>query len=190
MVEKAMDRLASAGVFDDEVQLTRPFGEQLAQLPLKPLHAMLLIRSLDQGCFEQIISLIALWLTKGEYFDHEKSGPFITQEGDTLTWLNIYESFLKTGPARPMWCRKYGLSEQRLLQAANVRGQLLRILRHRHIKTHHSELATSATIRKCIASVYKWNYAFQLPDGSFKTRCGSMVCVSIELSSFEVVFTN
>ncbi|KAF3924224.1 hypothetical protein ABW21_db0202939 [Orbilia brochopaga] len=173
-VAEAMDRLASMKILDDHAQLTKPFGEQLAQLPLQPLHGILLLESSRQGCFEQVISLIAMWLTKGEFFDHEKSQPFIVQEGDALTSINIYESFVKLSENRSDWCRKHGLSEQRLSEATNIREQLLRVLQHRRITTSKSELATSTTIRKCLASVYGRQSAFQLPNGLYRTVQGSL----------------
>ncbi|EPS37046.1 hypothetical protein H072_9340 [Dactylellina haptotyla CBS 200.50] len=173
-VAEAMDRLALLGAIDSETRLTKPFGEQAAQLPLNPLHAMLLISSLEQGCFEQIATIIAVWLTKGEFFDHENSLPFIAQEGDALTWLNIYEGFVKAGPTRIAWCRKYSLDERRLSRAVHVRQQLLRILERRGIMAPKTELATSTTIRKCIAFVYKQNYASQAPDGSYRTANRSL----------------
>lgn len=176
MIAEALDRLAAIGAMDGNAELTKPFGEQLAQLPLKPLHGAVLLRSLEKGCFDQIISLIAVLLSKGDYFDHEKSQPFVAQEGDSLTWLNIYESFVKSGPApaRGNWCRKHGLSEQRLLKAVEIRDQLLRILQHRRIKTTKSELATSVTITRCIASVYQHNSASRISNGVFRTTEGSL----------------
>ncbi|KAK6535120.1 hypothetical protein TWF694_001602 [Orbilia ellipsospora] len=174
MLAEAIDRLASLGVIDNEAHLTRPFGENVAQLPLEPSHAILLVSSLQYGCFEQIASLVALSLTKGDYFDHEKWLPFIAQEGDALTWLNIYESFLRMGRDKS-WCRKYGFNETQLSRSVNIRDQLLRILQHRRIKIAKTELATSTAIRKCIASTYRRNLAFRLPDGSYQTMSGSLI---------------
>ncbi|KAK6339101.1 hypothetical protein TWF696_009886 [Orbilia brochopaga] len=173
-VAEAMDRLASMQILDNHAQLTRPLGEQLAQLPLQPLHGMLLLKSSAQGCFDQVISLIAMWLTKGEFFDHEKGLPFTVQEGDALTSINIYESFVKLKDNRSNWCRKHGLSEQRLSKAVTIREQLFRILQHRRITTSRSELATSTTIRKCISSVYGRYCAFQLSNGLYRTVHGSL----------------
>ncbi|KAJ6264297.1 hypothetical protein Dda_0442 [Drechslerella dactyloides] len=173
-VAEAMDRLASMNIIDDHARLTKPLGEQLALLPLHPHHGMLLLKSSEQGCFEQVISLIAMWLTKGEFFDHEKGQPFIVQEGDALTSINIYESYVKLREGRQSWCRKHGLSEQRLSKAANIREQLLRILQRRRIATSRSELATSTTIRKCLASVYGGHCAFQLSNELYRTVHGSL----------------
>ncbi|KAK6336044.1 hypothetical protein TWF730_003416 [Orbilia blumenaviensis] len=175
-IAEALNRLSEIGAMNENAELTKPFGEQLAQLPLKPLHGALLLKSLEKGCFEQILSLIAVCLSKGDYFDHEKSQPFIAQEGDSLTWLNIYEGFTKSGtaPARGIWCRKHGLSEQRLLKAVDIRTQLLRILQYRRIKITKSELATSTTITRCIAGIYKRNFALRTPNGLFRTTEGSL----------------
>ncbi|KAF3310207.1 hypothetical protein TWF173_010007 [Orbilia oligospora] len=176
MVAEALDRLVAIGAMNESAELTNPFGERLAQLPLKLLHGAMLLRSLERGCFDQIISLIAVRLSKGEFFDHEKSRLFVTQEGDDITWLNIYEGFIKSGsaPARGNWCQKHGLSEQRLLKAVDIRNQLLRILQHRGIKTAKSELATSTTITQCIADVYKHNSAFRVSNGLFRTTIGHL----------------
>ncbi|KAF3088386.1 hypothetical protein TWF569_011462 [Orbilia oligospora] len=176
MVAEALDRLVAIGAMNESAELTKPFGERLAQLPLKLLHGAMLLRSLERGCFDQIISLIAVRLSKGGFFDHEKSRLFVAQEGDDITWLNIYEGFIKSGsaPARGNWCQKHGLSEQRLLKAVDIRNQLLRILQHRGIKTAKSELATSTTITQCIADVYKHNSAFRVSNGLFRTTIGSL----------------
>ncbi|KAK6517253.1 hypothetical protein TWF281_003916 [Arthrobotrys megalospora] len=176
MIAEALGRLAAVGAIDENAGLTKPFGEQLAQLPLKPLYGAILLKSLEQGCFEQILSLIAIKLSKGDYFDHEKGLPFVAQEGDSLTWLNIYESFLKSGsgPARGAWCRKHGLNEQRLLKATDIKNQLLRILQYRGIRRAKSELATSTTITRCIANVYRQNSASRTSAGLFRTTEGSL----------------
>ncbi|KAK6509975.1 hypothetical protein TWF481_004690 [Arthrobotrys musiformis] len=176
MIAEALDRLAAIGAIDVNAELTRPFGEKLAQLPLKPLHGAVLLKSIDAGCFDQVISLIAVRLSKGDYFDHEKSQAFVAQEGDSLTWLNVYEGFIKSGtaPARGNWCRKHGLSEQRLLKAVDIRSQLLRILQHRGVHTNKSELATSTTITRCIANSYKHNSASRVSNGLFRTIEGSL----------------
>ncbi|KAF3214308.1 hypothetical protein TWF191_009823 [Orbilia oligospora] len=176
MVAEALDRLVAIGAMNERAELTNPFGEHLAQLPLKLLHGAMVLRSLERGCFDQIISLIAVRLSKGEFFDHEKSRLFVAQEGDDITWLNIYEGFIKSGsaPARGNWCQKHGLNEQRLLKAVDIRNQLLRILQHRGIKTAKSELATSTTITQCIADVYKHNSAFRVSNGLFRTTIGSL----------------
>ncbi|KAK6499195.1 hypothetical protein TWF506_003827 [Arthrobotrys conoides] len=176
MIAEALHRLVVLGAMGENSELTKPFGEQLAQLPLMPLHGAVLLRSLEKGCFDQILSLIAIYLSKGEFFDHGKSQSFAAQEGDGLTWLNIYESFIKSAPApaRRNWCQKYGLSEQRLLKAVDIRSQILRILQYKGIKTIKSELATSTTITRCIADVYKRNYAFHISNGLFRTAEGSL----------------
>ncbi|KAF3936438.1 hypothetical protein ABW19_dt0204960 [Dactylella cylindrospora] len=121
LLAEAMDRLASIGAIDDYARLTKPFGERLAQLPLNPLRAELLLKSAEQGCFDQILSLVASTLTREDYFDHEKSAAFIAEEGDALTHINILESFSKMGNSRTAWCRKNGLNEQRLSSAVHNR---------------------------------------------------------------------
>jgi ATP-dependent RNA helicase DDX35 len=96
------------------------------------------IYSGEFGCSEEILSIIAM-LQVQNVFTKPSSGQntvkariakrrFEVKEGDLLTLLNVYISYVKHGMSQD-WCKKYFLNYKGLRRALEIRTQMLQLLK-------------------------------------------------------------
>lgn len=91
----ALEQLYALGALDDEGLLTR-VGRKMADFPLDPPLSKMLIKSVDYGCSEEALTIVAMLQSGGQVFyrpkdkqaqaDAKKS-KFHQPEGDLLTFL-------------------------------------------------------------------------------------------------------
>jgi ATP-dependent RNA helicase DHX8/PRP22 len=91
----ALEQLYALGALDDEGLLTR-IGRKMADFPLDPPLSKMLIKSVDYGCSEEALTIVAMLQSGGQVFyrpkdkqaqaDAKKS-KFHQPEGDLLTFL-------------------------------------------------------------------------------------------------------
>ena len=63
----AMELLYALGAIDEGGQLTRPLGENMAELPIHPTLSKMLLSSGQMGCSKEIVTIVAM-LQVGESF--------------------------------------------------------------------------------------------------------------------------
>jgi len=92
---RAMELLYSLGALDEYGRLTTPLGHRMAELPLAPAMAKMLLASTRWGCTEEVLSIAAmcsvqgLWISaEGEKRMEFERRKFTVEEGDHLTLLN------------------------------------------------------------------------------------------------------
>jgi ATP-dependent RNA helicase DDX35 len=65
----ALELLYALGAVDDNGDLTRPLGEQMAELPIHPTLSKMLLSSGQMGCSKEIVTIIAMlqvgWILMG-----------------------------------------------------------------------------------------------------------------------------
>jgi len=130
----ALENLWTLGALDDEGLLTR-LGRRMAEFPLEPPLSKVLIASVDLGCSEEVLTIVAM-LSVGNIFyrPKEKQGQadqkrakFFQAEGDQLTLLTVYESWKATRFSNP-WCFDNFVQARSMKRAQDVRKQLLTIM--------------------------------------------------------------
>lgn len=91
----ALEQLYALGALDDEGLLTR-VGRKMADFPLDPSLAKMLIQSVDYGCSEECLSIVAMLQAGGQIYYRPKDkqaqadakkAKFHQPEGDLLTLL-------------------------------------------------------------------------------------------------------
>ncbi|WCJ27142.1 RNA helicase family protein [Euphorbia peplus] len=130
---RALEILYSLGVLDDDAKLTSPVGFQVAEIPLDPMISKMILSSNQLGCSEEIItiasvlSIQSIWVnTRSQKELDEVKLRFAAAEGDHVTFLNIYQGFLKSGKSS-QWCHKNFVNYQAMKKVLEIREQLRRI---------------------------------------------------------------
>ncbi|KAF9789233.1 P-loop containing nucleoside triphosphate hydrolase protein [Thelephora terrestris] len=136
---RALELLYHLGALDTKFTLT-PLGTVMAQFPLDPQYAKLLIESPKFGCSREVLTIVALlsapnvWMRpihKQREADQAKWLLSIPG-GDHLTLLNAYNQY-RLNIRDPQWAWKNYLSKRNLAQADNIRAQLQRIMERNDI---------------------------------------------------------
>ncbi|KHG03250.1 putative ATP-dependent RNA helicase DHX35 [Gossypium arboreum] len=108
---RALEVLYSLGVLDDDAKLTSPVGFQVAEIPLEPMIAKIILSSNELGCSDEIITIAAV----------------LSIQGDHVTFLNIYKGFLQSGKSSK-WCHKNFINYHAMKKVMEIRELLRRIV--------------------------------------------------------------
>ncbi|CAI5962557.1 unnamed protein product [Closterium sp. NIES-64] len=135
----AMEQLYNLGALDEEGLLTK-LGRKMAEFPLEPPLSKTLIASVDLGCSEEILTIIAMLQAQNIFYRprekqaqaDQKKAKFFQPEGDHLTLLAVYEAWKAKNFSGP-WCYENFVQSRSLRRAQDVRKQLLTIM-DRHQK--------------------------------------------------------
>lgn len=130
----AMEQLYSLGALDDEGLLTK-LGRKMAEFPLEPPLSKMLLASVDLGCSDEILTIIAMIQTQNIFYRprekqaqaDQKRAKFFQPEGDHLTLLAVYEAWKAKNFSGP-WCFENFVQARSLRRAQDVRKQLLTIM--------------------------------------------------------------
>jgi ATP-dependent RNA helicase DDX35 len=191
LVVRAFELLYSLGAVDDYAKLTRPLGTRMAELAVEPMMAKVLLSASSFECLSEMLSIAAMTSLQGSVWFHhdgEKATEsarrkFAVEEGDHLTYLNVYQAFVARGKKDSKWCRENYLNHKSMLRAVSVRAQLKRYLERFGIEVDESlgasrqqplAIATPEQIQRCLTSGYFAHAAKMQPDGSFKTASGEI----------------
>ncbi|KAI0163149.1 P-loop containing nucleoside triphosphate hydrolase protein [Pestalotiopsis sp. NC0098] len=185
---KATELLFSLGALDDYAKLTRPLGMRMAELAVEPMMAKTLLSAASFGCLSEILTIAAMtslggsiWIQRdGEKKQMESARrKFAAEEGDHLTLLNVYQTFVTKGKKEARFCYENQLNFKAMSRAVSIRAQLKRYLERFGIALDES-LATSSLgkgeqIRRCLTTGYFAHAAKMQPDGSFRNVEGGVV---------------
>lgn len=192
LVIRALELLYSLGALDDYAKLTRPLGVRMAELSVEPMMAKVLLSAPAFSCLSEILTIAAMVSLQGAvWFQHdgEKKATdtarrkFAAEEGDHLTLLNVYQTFITIGKKEPKWCKDNSLNFKSMSRAVSIRNQLRRYMDRFGINVEES-LATQKgvqiankgeQIRKCLTAGYFAHAARMQPDGTFRTVNGNIV---------------
>ncbi|MCJ1243409.1 hypothetical protein MMC30_000606 [Trapelia coarctata] len=193
LVIRALELLYSLGALDEYAKLTRPLGTRMAELAVEPMMAKVLLSAPTFGCLSEILSIAAMTSLQGAvWFSHdgEKKASetarrkFAAEEGDHLTLLNVYQTFVTKGRKESKWCRDNYLNYKSMTKAVSVRAQLKRYLERFGINVEESltangegdeSLDKGERICRCLTAGFFAHAARMQPDGSFKTVSGGTV---------------
>lgn len=130
----ALDNLYHLGALDDEGLLTR-LGRKMAEFPMDPNLAKMLLTSIDLGCSDEIITIVSMLSIQNIFYrpqdkqaEADRAKARFTQgEGDHLTLLQVYNQW-RANKFSSLWCHQNFLQSRALLRAQDVRKQLISIM--------------------------------------------------------------
>ncbi|WVQ78187.1 hypothetical protein IAT38_000270 [Cryptococcus sp. DSM 104549] len=178
MMIRALEFLYCLKAIDEEGRLTRPMGERMAEVPLDPMMAAILLNSHEFRCGEEILTIAAMTSVQNVFITAEggtkatmaelERRKFTAEEGDHLTLLNAYNAFARYGAKDKQWCGNHRLNFKALSRAMSIRKQLKKYLERFRIPVVSCE-GDAVRLRKCLVSGYFKNAARMMPDGTFRS---------------------
>ncbi|KAI3447144.1 hypothetical protein Pfo_003809 [Paulownia fortunei] len=170
----AMEQLYSLGALDEEGLLTK-LGRKMAEFPLDPPLSKMLLASVDLGCSDEILTIIAMIQTGNIFYRprekqaqaDQKRAKFFQPEGDHLTLLAVYEAWKAKNFSGP-WCFENFVQSGSLRRAQDVRKQLLSIMDKYKLDVV-SAGKNFTKIRKAIAAGFFFHAARKDPQEGYRT---------------------
>jgi ATP-dependent RNA helicase DDX35 len=190
---RALELLYSLGALDDYAKLTKPLGLRMAELAVEPMMAKTLLSAPSFGCLSEILTIAAMTSLGGNiWIQHEgekkksesAKRKFAVEEGDHLTLLNIYQTFITKGRKESRFCHENLINFKAMTRAVSIRNQLKRYLERFGLNVDeslapHSTAAASSNkaeqIRRCLTAGYFAHAARMQPDGTFRNVSGTTV---------------
>jgi pre-mRNA-splicing factor ATP-dependent RNA helicase DHX15/PRP43 len=179
---RALELLNYLGALDDEGEMTE-LGYQMSELPLDPQLAKLILISPQYKCSAEILTIVAC-LSVPQLFMRprenakaadEAKAQFTHSDSDHLTLLhvfNAYDSISKVD--RKQWCWENFVSERSMISAANVRRQLIGIMKRLDVPVISSDLKgdgsfSASDIRKTLTAGMFMQVAYRQRSGEYLT---------------------
>ncbi|CAL5442843.1 unnamed protein product [Camellia sinensis] len=170
----AMEQLYSLGALDEEGLLTK-LGRKMAEFPLDPPLSKMLLASVDLGCSDEILTIIAMIQTGNIFYRprekqaqaDQKRAKFFQPEGDHLTLLAVYEAWKAKNFSGP-WCFENFVQSRSLRRAQDVRKQLLTIMDKYKLDVV-SAGKNFTKIRKAITAGFFFHAARKDPQEGYRT---------------------
>ncbi|KAL5213475.1 hypothetical protein ABZP36_024322 [Zizania latifolia] len=170
----AMEQLYSLGALDEEGLLTK-LGRKMAEFPLDPPLSKMLLASVDLGCSDEILTIIAMIQTGNIFYRprekqaqaDQKRAKFFQPEGDHLTLLAVYEAWKAKNFSGP-WCFENFVQSRSLRRAQDVRKQLLTIM-DRYKLDIVAAGRNFTKIRKAITAGFFFHAARKDPQEGYRT---------------------
>ncbi|XP_055318372.1 putative pre-mRNA-splicing factor ATP-dependent RNA helicase PRP1 [Sitodiplosis mosellana] len=175
---RALELLNYLAALDDDGNLT-DLGAVMAEFPLDPQLAKMLIASCNHNCSNEILSITAM-LSVPQCFvrpnDVKKQADeakmrFAHIDGDHLTLLNVYHAF-KQSNEDTNWCYENFVNYRSLKQADNVRQQLSRIMDRFNLKRTSTDFSSKdyyINIRKALVQGFFMQVAHLERTGHYLT---------------------
>ncbi|CAG0902485.1 unnamed protein product, partial [Cyprideis torosa] len=167
----ALEQLHSLSALDDEGLLTR-LGRRMAEFPLEPNLAKVLIMSVHLQCSDELLTIVSMLSVQNALADQKKA-KFNQAEGDHLTLLAVYNSW-KNNKFSNAWCYDNFVQIRSLKRAQDVRKQLMGIM-DRHKLDVVSCGKNTARVQKAICSGFFRNASKKDPQEGYRTLVDSQV---------------
>jgi ATP-dependent RNA helicase DHX8/PRP22 len=170
----ALNGLYALGALDEEGLLTR-MGRKMAEFPLEPQQAKVLLASIDLGCSEEVLTIVAMLSVENVFYRPKekqtqadaRKAKFAQPEGDHLTYLAVYNAWAAAKFANA-WCFENYIQARAMKRAQDVRKQLLGIMDRYKFDVVSAGKNTKLVCR-ALASGYFMNVAKKDPTEGYKT---------------------
>ncbi|KAF8817173.1 P-loop containing nucleoside triphosphate hydrolase protein [Phlegmacium glaucopus] len=187
-IASALKTLWLLGAIDNAQQLT-PAGKQMASFPLEPQHACAIVASKEHGCTSEVLDIVSIISASSKLFlDISDQREAVTEirrkfrhpSGDHMTILNVVRAYREIAASeskhgRREWCRKHFLNERTLLEARDIREQLVVTCGRVGIDPVASAKETEDPVIRSMGHGLVGNSAFIQPDGSYKQTMGQAI---------------
>ena len=170
----ALENLYALSALDDEGLLTR-LGRKMADFPMDPSRAKMLIASVDLECSKEILTIVAMLEAQNVFYRPKekqqqadaKKAKFHQPEGDHLTLLAVYNGWEASRYSNP-WCFENYIQARTMKRAADVRKQLVAIMD----RYHHDIISCGKNynrVRRAITAGFFRHAAKKDPQEGYKT---------------------
>lgn len=165
--------LLKLGAIDNE-KITE-LGKKMAEFPISPILARLLLYGAEYKTMSEILSIVALLSTEN-IFNHTSGGggktaekiaeiksqqsKFYKKEGDCISYLEVYRAFNRLNKNKDQqreFCNDHDLNARSLRQAITIRRQLREICAKLGLDCDTSMRDDYKVAQKCIYLAFKMN---------------------------------
>lgn len=175
---RALELLNYLGALDDDGNLTE-LGSMMAEFPLDPQLAKMLLYSPQLGCSNEILSIVAMLNTPNPFMRpreaarqaDEAKARFSHVDGDHLTLLNVYHAY-KNNQEASAWCYDNFLNHRSMKSADSVRAQLMRVMNRFGLELKSNDFNSKdyyTNIRKCLLAGFFMQVAHLERTGHYLT---------------------
>ncbi|KAJ1657800.1 DEAH-box ATP-dependent RNA helicase prp22 [Dispira simplex] len=170
----ALEQLYSLNALDDEGLLTR-LGRRMAELPLDPALAKMLLISVDLKCSEEILTVVSMLSIPNIFYRPKekqaladsRKAKFHQPEGDHLTLLTVFNGW-KASKYSNSWCSENFIQARSMRRALDIRKQLLGFMdRYKHDMVSCGKNYTQ--VRRAICAGFFTHAAKKDPTEGYKT---------------------
>jgi ATP-dependent RNA helicase DHX8/PRP22 len=170
----ALEELYALSALDVEGLATR-LGRKMADFPLEPALAKALICSVDEGCSDEMLSIVAMLSVQDIFYRpkekqqqaDQKKAKFHDPHGDHLTLLNVYNGWKQSNFSNP-WCFENFIQARQMRRAQEVRQQLVNTMQRYNYKLVSCGRNTMKVRRALCAGFFR-NAARKDPQEGYKT---------------------
>ncbi|KAF5008496.1 hypothetical protein FDECE_5229 [Fusarium decemcellulare] len=170
----ALEELYALSALDDEGLLTR-LGRKMADFPMEPSLAKVLIAAVELECAEEVLSIVSMLNIATVFYRpkekqsqaDQKKAKFHDPHGDHLTLLNVYNSWKQNGYSNP-WCFENFIQARSMRRAKDVRDQIVKIMdRYKHPIMSCGR--ATEKVRRALCAGFFRNAARKDPQEGYKT---------------------
>lgn len=130
----ALQDLYTLSALDDDGYLTK-LGRKMADFPMEPALAKTLLTSVEFGCSQEILSIVAMLSVQTVFYRpkekqalaDQRKARFHHSQGDHLTFLNVYRAWETNGRSKT-WCQDNYIQDRSMKRAFEVRKQISTIM--------------------------------------------------------------
>ncbi len=170
----AMENLYALGALDQEGLLTK-VGRKMAEFPLDPVLAKTLIASVELGCAEEVVTVVAMLSVENLFYRpkdkqaqaDQRKARFHQPEGDHLTLLAVYEAWKKSRFSNS-WCFENYIQARSIRRSLDIRKQLVGILNRYNMPIESCGRKLSL-VQMAIASGFFMHTAKRDPQEGYRT---------------------
>ncbi|EJT72221.1 hypothetical protein GGTG_09087 [Gaeumannomyces tritici R3-111a-1] len=170
----ALEELYALSALDDEGLLTR-LGRKMADFPMEPSLAKVLIAAVDMQCSDEMLSIVAMLNLPNVFYRPKekqqqadaKKAKFHDPNGDHLTLLNVYNAWKQSRFSKP-WCQENFIQFRAMTRARDVRNQIEKIMqRYKHpVRSCGND---TNRVRQALCSGFFRNAARKDPQEGYRT---------------------
>lgn len=175
---RALELLNYLGALDDDGNLTE-LGSMMAEFPLDPQLAKMLLYSPQLNCSNEVLSIVAMLNTPNPFMRpreaarqaDEAKAHFQHVDGDHLTLLNVYHAY-KNNHEASAWCYDNFLNHRSMKSADSVRAQLMRVMTRFQLELKSADFHAKdyyPNIRKCLLAGFFMQVAHLERTGHYLT---------------------
>ncbi|XP_066928757.1 probable ATP-dependent RNA helicase DHX35 [Clytia hemisphaerica] len=175
LMVQGVELLYALGAIDENANLTEPIGIRMAEFPVEPMLAKMLLTSGEFGCSEEACTLGAMLQVENVFFSTSNKKreavmtklKFSVKEGDHLTLINVYRAFVEN-KRNAQWCHVHFLNFKALSRVEKIRNQLISFLKRYDIPIVSCG-NDQEVIQKCVVSGFFANVAKYHPSGEYRS---------------------
>ena len=171
----ALEQLYALGALNHHGELTK-MGRRMAEFPVDPMMAKMLLASEKYKCSEEIVTIAAMLSVNSAIFYRPKDKiihadtarkNFNHMHGDHLSLLQVYIQWAESDYST-QWCYENFIQYRSMKRARDVREQLANLMQRVEIDMV-SGVSESINIRKAVTAGYFYHIAKLSKGGNYKT---------------------